>query len=77
MIISYHTILCYVISYCNISVVPCRVASRRPAGRQIRNGQRKGEVLLRGMGTLRYSSPPNASVQWQPGDSTTTPTSGP
>ena len=28
--------------------------------------QRRGEVLLRGVGTLRYSFPPNASVQWQP-----------
>ena len=28
--------------------------------------QRKGKVLLRGVGTLRYSFPPNASVQWQP-----------
>ena len=28
----------------------------------------KGEVLLRGVGTLRYSFPPNASAQWQPGD---------
>ena len=26
----------------------------------------KGEVLLRGVGTLQYVSPPNASVQWQP-----------
>ena len=26
----------------------------------------KGEGLLRGVGTLRYFSPPNASVQWQP-----------
>ena len=26
----------------------------------------KGEVLLRGVGTLRSSFPPNASVQWQP-----------
>ena len=26
----------------------------------------KGEVLLRGVGTLRYSFLPNASVQWQP-----------
>ena len=26
----------------------------------------KGEVLLRGVGTLRYCSPPNASVQWLP-----------
>ena len=25
-----------------------------------------GEVLLRGIGTLRYLFPPNASVQWQP-----------
>ena len=30
----------------------------------------KGEVLLRGVGALRYSFPPNASVQWQPGDLT-------
>ena len=28
----------------------------------------KGEVLLRGLGTLRYSVPPYASMQWQPGD---------
>ena len=28
--------------------------------------QRRGEVPLRGVGTLRYSFPPNASVQWQP-----------
>ena len=27
----------------------------------------KGEVLLRGVGTLRYVFPPNASLQWQPG----------
>ena len=26
----------------------------------------KGEVLLGGVGTLRYSFPPNAPVQWQP-----------
>ena len=26
----------------------------------------KGGVLLRGVGTLRYLFPPNASVQWQP-----------
>ena len=26
----------------------------------------KGEVLLRGVGTLRYIFPPDASVQWQP-----------
>ena len=26
----------------------------------------KVEVLLRGVGTLRYLFPPNASVQWQP-----------
>ena len=26
----------------------------------------KGEVLLRGVGTLRHFSPPDASVQWQP-----------
>ena len=25
-----------------------------------------GEVLLRGVGTLRYVFPPDASVQWQP-----------
>ena len=30
----------------------------------------KGEVLLRGVGTLRYDFQPNASVQWQPGDLT-------
>ena len=30
----------------------------------------KGEVLLRGVGALRYYFPPNASVQWQPGDLT-------
>ena len=30
----------------------------------------KGEVLLRGVGILRYDFPPNASVQWQPGDLT-------
>ena len=28
----------------------------------------KGEVLLRGVGTLQYFSPPDASVQWQPDD---------
>ena len=26
----------------------------------------KGEVLLRGVGTLQYLCPPNASAQWQP-----------
>ena len=26
----------------------------------------KGEVLLRGVGTLRHCFPPSASVQWQP-----------
>ena len=26
----------------------------------------KGEMLLRGVGTLQYPFPPNASVQWQP-----------
>ena len=26
----------------------------------------KGEVLLRGVGALRYFFPPNAAVQWQP-----------
>ena len=31
-----------------------------------RDGEVKGEVLLRGVGTLRYLFPPNASVQWQP-----------
>ena len=31
----------------------------------------KGEVLLRGVGTLRYVFPPNASVQWQPDGLTT------
>ena len=30
----------------------------------------KGEVLLRGFGTLRCVVLPNASVQWQPGDLT-------
>ena len=30
----------------------------------------KLEVLLGGVGTLRYLSPPNASAQWQPGDLT-------
>ena len=30
----------------------------------------QGEVLLRGVGTLRYDFPPKASVQWQPGDLT-------
>ena len=30
----------------------------------------EGEVLLQGVGTLRYPFPPNASVQWQPGDLT-------
>ena len=30
----------------------------------------KWEVLLGGVGTLRYYFPPNASVQWQPGDLT-------
>ena len=30
----------------------------------------RGEVLLREVGTLRYSFPPEASVQWQPGDLT-------
>ena len=30
----------------------------------------KGEVLLRGVGTLRCYFPPSASVQWQPGDLT-------
>ena len=31
----------------------------------------KGEVLLRGVGTLRYFVPPSASVRWQPGGLTT------
>ena len=30
----------------------------------------KGEVLLTGVGALRYYCLPNASVQWQPGDLT-------
>ena len=29
-------------------------------------GPEKGEVLLRGVGTLRCLFPPNASAQWQP-----------
>ena len=33
-------------------------------------GSEKGEVLLEGVGTLRYSFPPDASVQWQPGQLT-------
>ena len=44
---------------------------RRPRRRsQVRRrGQlpsEKGKLLLRGVGTLRYLFPPNASVQWQP-----------
>ena len=48
-------------------------ARRRGAGRRRQRLRRhherlseKGEVLLRGVGTLRYIFPPNASVQWQP-----------
>ena len=35
-------------------------------GSNNRLSSEKGEVLLRGVGTLRYFPPPNASVQWQP-----------
>ena len=42
----------------------------RPSGAGLRmrrvQSSEKGEVLLRGVGTLRYVFPPNASVQWQP-----------
>ena len=34
--------------------------------RAMRHPSEKGEVLLRGVGTLRYVFLPNASVQWQP-----------
>ena len=45
---------------------------RGRGGRETGSGTRsslaseKGEVLLRGVGTLRCSFPPNAAVQWQP-----------
>ena len=32
----------------------------------IKRDSGKGEVLLKGVGTLRYVFPPDASVQWQP-----------
>ena len=41
-----------------------------PPRERARAESEKEEVLLRGVGTLRYYFPPNASVQWQPGDLT-------
>ena len=46
------------------SAAPQRRAARRFLLRCLRS--EKGEVLLRGVGTLRYLFLPNASVQWQP-----------
>ena len=44
--------------------VPPRYGDKAP--RRGLGESEKGEVLLRGVGTLRYRFPPNASVQWQP-----------
>ena len=42
-----------------------RAAQERAAQERLQVSE-KGEVLLRGVGTLQTFSPPNASVQWQP-----------
>ena len=39
-------------------------AATSVAGERFRS--EKGDVLLRGVGMLRYFFPPDASVQWQP-----------
>ena len=43
------------------------LADLAPQGTPREEFSEKGEVLLGGVGTVRYSFPPNASVQWQPG----------
>ena len=49
-----------------------RRRQKPPRPQQVAQGpgarSERGEVLLRGVGTLRYYFPPNASAQWQPGD---------
>ena len=46
-----------------------RCRHRRKRRTKAQGKSEKGKVLPRGLGgTLRYSFPPNASVQWQPGD---------
>ena len=72
-----YAMLCYVMLYYVIlhyttltSEWLVAVTRGRP-DRDRRRGQKmiqseKGEVLLRGVGTLRDLFPPNASVQWQP-----------
>ena len=52
----------------SVPVPTSAVDHSHPAGIALRDcmGSEKGEMLLRGVGTLRYCFPPNVSVQWQP-----------
>ena len=45
---------------------PASPSASRPESQASCSGSEKGEVLLRGVGTLPYFSPPDASVPWQP-----------